>query len=39
MQGWAELMVTSGQTIELASVGARVAVDDVYREELEDAGR
>ena len=38
-QGWAELLVTSGQTIELASVGARVAVDDVYREELEDAGR
>ena len=36
-QGWSVLEAASGQTLELQSVGARVAVDDVYREGLEDA--
>jgi Uma2 family endonuclease len=35
-QGWSELPATSGETIHLLSVNARVAVDDVYREGLED---
>ena len=38
-EGWIELVAASGQTIDLLSVGARLAVDDFYREGLEDAGR
>jgi Uma2 family endonuclease len=37
--GWTELAAESGGTIEISSLGARLAVDDVYREGLEDAGR
>jgi Uma2 family endonuclease len=37
--GWTELAAESGGAIEISSLGARLAVDDVYREGLEDAGR
>jgi Uma2 family endonuclease len=36
-QGWTETTAAAGDVLELASVAARVAVDDVYRDELEDA--
>lgn len=36
-QGWSELSAAGGETLELLSVAARVAVDDVYREGLEDS--
>jgi Uma2 family endonuclease len=38
-QGWASSEAVAGESISLASVGAVVRVDDVYREGLEDAGR
>ena len=34
---WSSIDAASGQTLELSSVGARLAVDDVYRDGLEDA--
>jgi Uma2 family endonuclease len=37
-EAWSELQATSGQTLQLLSVSACVAVDDVYREGLEDTG-
>ncbi len=36
--GWAVIRATRGETVELRSVAARVAVDDVYQGGLEDAG-
>jgi Uma2 family endonuclease len=36
--GWTVLAVGRGEALELASVTARLEVDDVYREGLEDAG-
>lgn len=35
--GWTTLSAGRGASLELASLGARIAVDDVYREGLEDA--
>ncbi len=35
--GWSSTEVTEGQTLEFSSVGARLPVDDVYRDSLEDA--
>ena len=35
--GWSSIEATGGQTLELSSVGARLPVDDVYRDSLEDA--
>jgi len=35
--GWSSIDAAAGQTLELSSVGARLAVDDVYRDGLEDA--
>jgi Uma2 family endonuclease len=37
--GWAAVTAGPGGALELASVQARVAVDDLYREGLEDLGR
>jgi len=36
--GWVVLTAGPGGTVELASVAARIAVDEVYRDGLEDAG-
>jgi Uma2 family endonuclease len=36
--GWTTTTVGPGKTLELVSVAARLAVDEVYREGLEDAG-
>jgi Uma2 family endonuclease len=36
---WTVATAGSGGSVELASVAARVAVDDLYRDELEDSGR
>src|SRR5262249_28858127 len=36
---WTTEEARTGQTLELASIPARLAVDDIYRDELEDAGR
>lgn len=36
---WSVSEAGAGQTLELASVAGRMAVDDVYRDGLEDAGR
>jgi Uma2 family endonuclease len=36
-RGWRQFAAAGGETLELASTGARVAVDDVYREGLEDS--
>jgi hypothetical protein len=36
-RGWNSIDALAGQTLELSSVGARLAVDDVYRDGLEDA--
>lgn len=35
-QGWAEIRAARSETLELISLGARLAVDDVYRDALED---
>jgi Uma2 family endonuclease len=35
--GWTSHEARAGGTIDLASVGARLAVDDVYRDGIEDA--
>jgi Uma2 family endonuclease len=35
--GWSSIDAAAGQTLELSSVGARLAVDEVYRDGLEDA--
>jgi Uma2 family endonuclease len=34
--GWSTIEAVAGQTLELSSVGARLSVDDVYRDGLED---
>ena len=34
---WRTLVVGPGESVELASVGVQIAVDDVYRDGLEDA--
>jgi hypothetical protein len=36
--GWTVTTAGPGEVLELASVPARVAVDEVYREGLEDVG-
>jgi len=36
--GWTVSTAGPGESLELASVAARVAVDEVYRDGLEDAG-
>jgi Uma2 family endonuclease len=36
--GWTSVAAGPGETLELASVAARLAVDDVYQGGLEDAG-
>lgn len=36
--GWVELAARAGETLELASLGARLGVDEVYADGLEDAG-
>ena len=36
--GWTVVTVGPGGALRLASVPAEIAVDDVYREGLEDAG-
>jgi Uma2 family endonuclease len=36
--GWSVETAASGGAVSLPSVGARIAVDDVYRDGLEDAG-
>ena len=36
---WTVLHAASGDTLELVSLGARLAVDDVYRDGLEDVDR
>jgi Uma2 family endonuclease len=36
---WTVATAGSGGSVELASVAARVAVDDLYRDGLEDSGR
>ncbi len=36
--GWTVITAGSGGALELASVPARIAVDEIYREGLEDAG-
>jgi Uma2 family endonuclease len=35
--GWSSIDAVAGQTLELSSVGARLSVDEVYRDGLEDA--
>ena len=35
--GWVSIDARRGQSIALAGVGARLSVDDVYRDELEDS--
>jgi Uma2 family endonuclease len=35
--GWTELLARAGETLELSSLGARLAVDEVYADGLEDA--
>jgi Uma2 family endonuclease len=35
---WTVTTAETGAVLELASVGARIAVDEVYRDGLEDAG-
>ena len=37
--GWTVVTAGPGGVLEVASVAARIAVDEVYREGLEDAGR
>lgn len=37
-EGWLELQATRGETIELAALAARLSVDEVYADSLEDAG-
>lgn len=37
-EGWTVTTVGPGQSLDLKSVPVRIAVDDVYRERLEDAG-
>ncbi len=37
-EGWVVLTAGAGGTLELASVAGRIAVDEVYRDGLEDAG-
>jgi Uma2 family endonuclease len=34
---WSAIDVTGGQTLDLSSVGVRLAVDDVYRDSIEEA--
>ena len=34
---WSSIETVAGQTLDLASVGARLSVDEVYRDGLEDA--
>jgi len=36
---WTVTTVETGAVLELSSVGARIAVDEVYRDGLEDAGK
>lgn len=36
-QGWTEVRASRGETLELRSLAMRLAVDDVYRDALEDA--
>lgn len=36
--GWVVLTAGPGESLELASLAARIAVDEVYRDGLEDAG-
>jgi Uma2 family endonuclease len=36
---WTETTAVSGGVVELASVAAQIALDDLYRDELEDTGR
>ena len=36
---WVMLEARSGETVPLEAIAARLAVDDVYRDELEDIGR
>jgi Uma2 family endonuclease len=38
-QGWTESTAKSGDAVELRSVAVHVAVDELYRDGLEDAGR
>lgn len=35
--GWSEVAARAGETLELGSLGARLAVDEVYADGLEDA--
>ena len=35
---WTVTTAETGAVLELSSVGARIAVDEVYRDGLEDAG-
>ena len=37
--GWTAVEARAGETVQLESVAARVAVDDVFRDELEDQPR
>lgn len=37
-EAWNEIQASSGQTIELAALALRLAVDEVYADGLEDAG-
>jgi hypothetical protein len=36
---WTTLQARRGEVLELASVSARIAVDEVYRGGLEDSGQ
>jgi hypothetical protein len=36
--GWSVLTAAKGGVLTLASVAVRIAVDDVYRDDLEDCG-
>jgi Uma2 family endonuclease len=37
--GWSETSVRTGESIDLTSIGARLGVDEVYADGLEDAAR